>query len=195
MQHVELTVKGLSYSQGKSGAYALILAETGEGGRKLPVVIGGAEAQSIAVAMEKSVAPPRPLTHDTWKNMLNELGVTLEKIVIHRLVNGVFYASLYTIDAAGTSHVFDSRPSDAVALAVRFEGPIFAPTEIMEHAGITEKEETKADAGAVEEDHDIDHPEVSKEESREELELLLSEAVENEDYELAARLRDKLDKL
>ena len=195
MQHVELTVKGLSYSQGKSGAYALILAETGEGGRKLPVVIGGAEAQSIAVAMEKSVAPPRPLTHDTWKNMLNELGVTLEKIVIHRLVNGVFYASLYTIDAAGTSHVFDSRSSDAVALAVRFECPIFATTEIMEHAGITEKEETKADAGAVEEDHDIDHPEVSKEESREELELLLSEAVENEDYELAARLRDKLDKL
>ena len=195
MQHVELTVKGLSYSQGKSGAYALILAETGEGGRKLPVVIGGAEAQSIAVAMEKSVAPPRPLTHDTLKNMLNELGVTLEKIVIHRLVNGVFYASLYTIDAAGTSHVFDSRPSDAVALAVRFECPIFATTEIMEHAGITEKEETKADAGAVEEDHDIDHPEVSKEESREELELLLSEAVENEDYELAARLRDKLDKL
>ena len=109
MQHVELTVKGLSYSQGKSGAYALILAETGEGGRKLPVVIGGAEAQSIAVAMEKSVAPPRPLTHDTWKNMLNELGVTLEKIVIHRLVNGVFYASLYTIDAAGTSHVFGAQ--------------------------------------------------------------------------------------
>ena len=111
MQHIELTVKGLSYSQGKSGAYALILAETGEGGRKLPVVIGGAEAQSIAVAMEKSVAPPRPLTHDTWKNMLDELGVTLEKIVIHRLVNGVFYASLYTVDSSGGAHVFDSRPS------------------------------------------------------------------------------------
>ena len=195
MQHIELTVKGLSYSQGKSGAYALILAETGEGGRKLPVVIGGAEAQSIAVAMEKSVAPPRPLTHDTWKNMLNELGVTLEKIVIHRLVNGVFYASLYTVDTSGTPHVFDSRPSDAVALAVRFECPIFATPEIMEHAGITEKEETKADTSTMEEDYDIDHPEVSKEESREELELLLSEAVENEDYELAARLRDKLDKL
>ena len=127
--------------------------------------------------------------------MLNELGVTLEKVVIHRLVNGVFYASLYTIDAAGTPHVFDSRPSDAVALAVRFECPIFATPEIMEHAGITEKEETKADAGTIEEEHDIDHPEVSQEESREELELLLSEAVENEDYELAARLRDKLDKL
>lgn len=195
MQHIELTVKGLSYSQGKSGAYALILAEVGEGGRKLPVVIGGAEAQSIAVAMEKSVAPPRPLTHDTWKNMLNELGVMLEKVVIHRLVNGVFYASLYTIDAAGTSHIFDSRPSDAVALAVRFECQIFATTEIMEHAGITEKEETKADVDAIIEDDELDQGEDSPEETREELELLLSEAVENEDYELAARLRDKLDKL
>jgi bifunctional DNase/RNase len=196
MQHIELTVKGLSYSQGKSGAYALILAEVGEGGRKLPVVIGGAEAQSIAVAMEKSVAPPRPLTHDTWKNMLNELGVTLEKVVIHRLVNGVFYASLYTIDAAGTSHIFDSRPSDAVALAVRFECQIFATPEIMEHAGITEKEESKADARTLEEEEDdFDEPEVAQAETREELELRLTEAVENEDYELAARLRDKLDKL
>ncbi len=198
MQHIELTVKGLSYSQGKSGAYALILAEIGEGGRKLPVVIGGAEAQSIAVAMEKSVAPPRPLTHDTWKNMLDELGVTLEKIVIHRLVNGVFYASLYTFDAAGGAHVFDSRPSDAVALAVRFECSIFATPEIMEHAGITEKEESKADARALEEDEledDFDQPEVAQEETREDLELRLSEAVENEDYELAARLRDKLDNL
>ena len=195
MQHIELTVKGLSYSQGKSGAYALILAEVGEGGRKLPVVIGGAEAQSIAVAMEKSVAPPRPLTHDTWKNMLNELGVTLEKVVIHRLVNGVFYASLYTIDAAGTSHIFDSRPSDAVALAVRFECQIFATPEIMEHAGITEKAETKADVDAIIEDDELDQGEDSPEETREEIELLLSEAVENEDYELAARLRDKLDKL
>ena len=196
MQHIELTVKGLSYSQGKSGAYALILAETGEGGRKLPVVIGGAEAQSIAVAMEKSVAPPRPLTHDTWKNMLDELGVTLEKIVIHRLVNGVFYASLYTVDRSGGAHVFDSRPSDAVALAVRFECSIFATPEIMEHAGITEKEESKADARTLEEDEDdFDEPEVAQAETREELELRLTEAVENEDYELAARLRDKLDKL
>jgi len=110
-------------------------------------------------------------------------------------VNGVFYASLYTVDAAGKPHVFDSRPSDAVALAVRFECPIFATPEIMEHAGITDKEETKADAGTIEENDDFDEPEVSQEETKEELELLLSEAVENEDYELAARLRDKLSKL
>jgi bifunctional DNase/RNase len=193
MQEIELTVKGLSYSQGKSGAYALILAEKGEGGRKLPVVIGGAEAQSIAVAMEKSVAPPRPLTHDTWVNMLNEMQVTVQKVIIHRLVNGVFFASIYASDINGKSMVFDSRPSDAVALAVRVECPIYALAILLDQAGITPEEETEADgvpAQSVEEVQSTD-----SEESREELEALLDEAVENEDYELAARLRDKLDKL
>jgi len=193
MQEIELTVKGLSYSQGKSGAYALILAEKGEGGRKLPVVIGGAEAQSIAVAMEKSVAPPRPLTHDTWVNMLKEMQVTVQKVIIHRLVNGVFFASIYANDADGKSMVFDSRPSDAVALAVRVECPIFALSSLLEQAGITPQEESEAD-GTTQEIQEKVEPVVS-EETREELEALLDEAVENEDYELAARLRDKLDKL
>ena len=191
MHEVELTVKGLSYSQGKSGAYALILAEKGEGGRKLPVVIGGAEAQSIAVAMEKSVAPPRPLTHDTWMNMLKEMNVKIEKVVIHRLVNGVFFASIYSVDENGKQLIFDSRPSDAVALAVRVECPIYALASLLEQAGITPQEEQEADGTTgVEEELDT-----SGEQTREELKQLLEEAVENEDYELAARLRDKLDKL
>jgi len=191
MHEVELTVKGLSYSQGKSGAYALILAEKGEGGRKLPVVIGGAEAQSIAVAMEKSVAPPRPLTHDTWVNMLNEINVVIEKVIIHRLVNGVFFASIYSLDENGKQLIFDSRPSDAVALAVRVECPIYALESLLEDAGITPQEEQEADrTAAVEEELDT-----TQEQTKEELEKLLKEAVENEDYELAARLRDKLDKL
>lgn len=191
MHEVELTVKGLSYSQGKSGAYALILAEKGEGGRKLPVVIGGAEAQSIAVAMEKSVAPPRPLTHDTWVNMLNEINVVIEKVIIHRLVNGVFFASIYSLDENGKQLIFDSRPSDAVALAVRVECPIYALESLLEDAGITPQEEQEADGtAAVEEELDT-----IQEQTKEELEKLLKEAVENEDYELAARLRDKLDKL
>ena len=192
MHEVELTVKGLSYSQGKSGAYALILAEKGEGGRKLPVVIGGTEAQSIAVAMEKSVAPPRPLTHDTWVNMLKEMNVIVEKVVIHRLVNGVFFASIYSVDENGKQLIFDSRPSDAVALAVRVECPIYALDSLLEQAGITPQEEQEADGTAAVEEEEVDTPE---EQSREELEKLLEEAVENEDYELAARLRDKLDKL
>ncbi|MEY2970065.1 MAG: hypothetical protein RLZZ599_438 [Bacteroidota bacterium] len=193
MQEIELTVKGLSYSQGKSGAYALILAEKGEGGRKLPVVIGGAEAQSIAVAMEKSVAPPRPLTHDTWVNMLNEMQVTVQKVIIHRLVNGVFFASIYASDINGKSMVFDSRPSDAVALAVRVECPIYALAILLDQAGITPEEETEADGVPAQSVEEVQSTE--SEESREELEALLDEAVENEDYELAARLRDKLDKL
>jgi len=192
MHEVELTVKGLSYSQGKSGAYALILAEKGERGRKLPVVIGGAEAQSIAVAMEKSVAPPRPLTHDTWVNMLKEMNVIVEKVVIHRLVNGVFFASIYSVDENGKQLIFDSRPSDAVALAVRVECPIYALDSLLEQAGITPQEEQEADGIAAVEEEELDTPEAQ---SREELEQLLEEAVENEDYELAARLRDKLDKL
>ena len=191
MHEVELTVKGLSYSQGKSGAYALILAEKGEGGRKLPVVIGGAEAQSIAVAMEKSVAPPRPLTHDTWMNMLKEINVKIEKVVIHRLVNGVFFASIYSMDENGKQLIFDSRPSDAVALAVRVECPIYALASLLEQAGITPQEEQEAD-GTTEIEEELD---TQEEQTREELEQLLEEAVENEDYELAARLRDKLDKL
>jgi len=193
MQEIELTVKGLSYSQGKSGAYALILAEKGEGGRKLPVVIGGAEAQSIAVAMEKSVAPPRPLTHDTWVNMLNEMQVTVQKVIIHRLVNGVFFASIYASDINGKSMVFDSRPSDAVALAVRVGCPIYALAILLDQAGITPEEETEADGVPAQSVEEVQSTE--SEESREELEALLDEAVENEDYELAARLRDKLDKL
>ena len=193
MQEIEITVKGLSYSQGKSGAYALILAEKGPNGRKLPIVIGGAEAQSIAVALEKSIAPPRPMTHDTWNNMLKELGVVLEKVLIHRLVNGIFYASIYLRNEQGAQLVFDSRPSDAVALAVRLESPIYALESILEQGGITDKEEKQADAELeVEED---ESPIGEGQLSLEDLEEQLAEAVLKEDYELAARLRDDIDKL
>jgi bifunctional DNase/RNase len=194
MQEIEITVKGLSYSQGKSGAYALILAEKGPDARKLPVVIGGAEAQSIAVALEKSIAPPRPMTHDTWQNMLDELGTQIEKVLIHRLVNGVFYASIYARNEHGAQLIFDSRPSDAVALAVRVDCPIYVLASILEQAGITDKEERVAD-GVEEDVAEEGTPSEIEVDSITLLEKQLEEAVENEDYELAARLRDKLDKL
>lgn len=194
MQEIEITVKGLSYSQGKSGAYALILAEKGPDARKLPVVIGGAEAQSIAVALEKSIAPPRPMTHDTWQNMLDELGTQIEKVLIHRLVNGVFYASIYARNEHGAQLIFDSRPSDAVALAVRVDCPIYVLASILEQAGITEKEERVAD-GVEEDVAEEDTPSETEADSITLLEKQLEEAVENEDYELAARLRDRIDKL
>lgn len=194
MQEIEITVKGLSYSQGKSGAYALILAEKGPDARKLPVVIGGAEAQSIAVALEKSIAPPRPMTHDTWQNMLDELGTQIEKVLIHRLVNGVFYASIYARNEHGAQLIFDSRPSDAVALAVRVDCPIYVLASILEQAGITEKEERVAD-GVEEDVAEEGTPSETEADSVTLLEKQLEEAVENEDYELAARLRDRIDKL
>lgn len=194
MQEIEITVKGLSYSQGKSGAYALILAEKGPDARKLPVVIGGAEAQSIAVALEKSIAPPRPMTHDTWQNMLDELGTQIEKVLIHRLVNGVFYASIYARNEHGAQLIFDSRPSDAVALAVRVDCPIYVLASILEQAGITEKEERVAD-GVEEDVAEEGIPSETEADSITLLEKQLEEAVENEDYELAARLRDRIDKL
>jgi bifunctional DNase/RNase len=194
MQEIEITVKGLSYSQGKSGAYALILAEKGPDARKLPVVIGGAEAQSIAVALEKSIAPPRPMTHDTWQNMLDELGTQIEKVLIHRLVNGVFYASIYARNEHGAQLIFDSRPSDAVALAVRVDCPIYVLASILEQAGITEKEERVAD-GVEEDIAEESTPSETEADSITLLEKQLEEAVENEDYELAARLRDRIDKL
>jgi bifunctional DNase/RNase len=125
--------------------------------------------------------------------MLKEMQVIVQKVIIHRLVNGVFFASIYAIDADGKSMVFDSRPSDAEALAVRVECPIFALSTLLEQAGITPQEESEADGTAQEIQEEVE-PVVSKE-TREELEALLDEAVENEDYELAARLRDKLDKL
>lgn len=192
MQEIEITVKGLSYSQGKSGAYALILAERGPNARKLPVVIGGAEAQSIAVALEKSIAPPRPMTHDTWQIMLGELGAQVQKILIHRLVNGVFYASIYVRNEEGAELIFDSRPSDAVALAVRLEAPMYVLESILEQAGITETEEHIADMTSEGEGEKATDEIPDK---RETLEQQLEEAVENEDYELAARLRDQIDKL
>ena len=192
MQEIEITVKGLSYSQGKSGAYALILAERGPNPRKLPVVIGGAEAQSIAVALEKSIAPPRPMTHDTWQIMLGELGALVQKILIHRLVNGVFYASIYVRNEEGAELIFDSRPSDAVALAVRLEVPMYVLESILEQAGITETEEHIADMTSEEGEGDAIEETPDK---RESLEQQLNDAVENEDYELAARLRDQIDKL
>lgn len=194
MQEIEITVKGLSYSQGKSGAYALILAEKGPDARKLPIVIGGAEAQSIAVALEKSIAPPRPMTHDTWQNMLDELGTQIEKVLIHRLVNGVFYASIYARNEHGAQLIFDSRPSDAVALAVRVDCPIYVLASILEQAGITEKEERVAD-GVEEDVAEVGIPSETEADSITLLEKQLEEAVENEDYELAARLRDRIDKL
>jgi bifunctional DNase/RNase len=200
MQKVRLTIKGLSYSERQTGAYALLLAEE-NGQRKLPIVIGGFEAQSIAIALEKAVTPPRPLTHDLFKNILEAFQTTITEVIIHKIKDGVFFASIL-LEQDGVVEMVDARPSDAVALAVRFKCPIFTTEEVLEKAGMILDEE-KGGKPIVAEEEEDEAQEVQKHETinnpleaatLKELNDMMQSAVANEDYELAARIRDEIDK-
>lgn len=201
MQKVRLTVKGLSYSERQTGAYALLLAEE-NGERKLPIVIGGFEAQSIAIALEKAVSPPRPLTHDLFKNVLGTFQVTIKEVVIHKIKDGVFYASLIA-DREGKQEVIDARPSDAVALAVRYQCPIFTSEDVLNKAGMILEEDQGEKPNVVSVGEEDDDDKVVAEPSTQnpissasmkDLERMMKKAVASEDYELAARIRDEIDK-
>ena len=133
MSLVKLTIKGISYSQTQNGAYALILNEV-DGDRKLPIVIGAFEAQSIAIALEKEIKPPRPLTHDLFKNFADRFGIIVKQVIIHKLVDGVFYSSIIC-ERDKIEEIIDARTSDAIALALRFSAPIFTYKNILEKAG------------------------------------------------------------
>ena len=141
MSLVRLNIKGISYSQTQSGAYALILSEV-DGQRKLPIVIGAFEAQSIAIALEKDIQPPRPLTHDLFKNFSDRFDIVVKQVIIHKLVDGVFYASLIC-ERDKIEEIIDARTSDAIALALRFSAPIFTYKNILEKAGIILKTDSK----------------------------------------------------
>ena len=197
---VKLNIKGISYSQTQTGAYALILEEE-LGQRKLPIIIGSFEAQSIALALEKDIRTPRPLTHDLFVSMGQAFQFFVKGVFIHKLEDGVFYSNILMEDKDGREEEIDSRTSDAIALAIRFDAPIYALEKVMEKAGIhleVQEKEEKSIASAIREIE----KEVAKQEKRfdfssktkEELEIEMKEAVKNEDYELAARLRDELDK-
>ncbi len=204
MDRVRLHIKGLSYSQTQSGAYALVLGED-EGDRRLPIIIGGFEAQSIAIALEKDVNPPRPLTHDLFKNFADQFAISLKEVVIHKLQDGVFF-SILVCENNGQEQVLDARTSDAVALAIRFECPIFTYKEILDKAGIILKESspksgTRSTAASDEAASATTHSSPSasskgslSKQSTDKLHQLLDEAVKNEDYEAAARIRDEIDK-
>ncbi len=200
MSLVRLTIKGISYSQTQSGAYALVLSEM-EGTRTLPIIIGAFEAQSIAIALEKEIRPPRPLTHDLFKSFAERFSITVKQIIIHKLVDGVFFSSLIC-ERDGVEEVIDTRTSDAIALAVRFQAPIFTYENILDKAGIYLK--TEEELGGTS-DHDTSEVELTSEIeftsaadfsdlSLSELEEQLQEAVNNEDYELAAKIRDEISK-
>ena len=202
MKLIPLTIKGISYSQTQTGAYALILSER-VNGKKLPIIIGSFEAQSIAIGLEKEINPPRPLTHDLFKRMADLFDISLSKVVIERLIDGVFYATVY-LKRAGYEYTMDARTSDAVALAIRFRAPMFTTEEILEKAGI-ELEELPGAGASKKALQQPSAPAKSKPEpqseknalrvySREELERMLREALDKEDYELAANIRDELER-
>ena len=197
MSLVRLNIKGISYSQTQSGAYALVLSEV-EGERTLPIIIGAFEAQSIAIALEKEIKPPRPLTHDLFKTFSDRFQINVKQVIIHKLVDGVFYSSLIC-ERDRIEEIIDARTSDAIALATRFNAPIFTYENILDKAGIflKAKEESTEDVAKIELEEFL--PEASedislKEITLDELHKKLDEAVVNEDYELAAKLRDEISK-
>jgi bifunctional DNase/RNase len=203
MSLVRLNIKGISYSQTQNGAYALILNEA-DGDRKLPIVIGAFEAQSIAIALEKEIRPPRPLTHDLFKNFSDRFSIVIKQVIIHKLVDGVFYSSLIC-ERDNIEEIIDARTSDAIALALRFKAPIFTYKNILDKAGIYLKVDPKKEDGDVDSIlmDDLIAEEIEtiafgndiyKDKSSEELNTLLGEAVENEDYETAAKIRDEISK-
>lgn len=205
MSLVRLNIKGISYSQTQNGAYALILSEE-DGDRKLPIVIGAFEAQSIAIALEKEIMPPRPLTHDLFKTFANRFEITVKQVIIHKLLDGVFYSSIIC-ERDHIEEIIDARTSDAIALALRFNAPIFTYKNILDTAGISTETETKKIEGskkteAVIEELITGSPQESLKQpktdysnkSLKSLKKMLEEAVANEDYEKAAGIRDEISK-
>ena len=205
MSLVRLKIKGISYSQTQNGAYALILNEV-DGDRKLPIVIGAFEAQSIAIALEKEIKPPRPLTHDLFKNFADRFDVVIKQVIIHKLVDGVFYSSIIC-ERDKIEEIIDARISDAIALALRFNAPIFTYKTILDKAGIflkfssKEKEENDDSIMVDEILQEGETVEIKSgatdgytELSIDELNKELERAVNSEDYEKAAKLRDEISK-
>ncbi|WP_395053919.1 bifunctional nuclease domain-containing protein [Flavobacterium sp.] len=206
MSLVKLTIKGISYSQTQNGAYALILNEV-DGERKLPIVIGAFEAQSIAIALEKEIKPPRPLTHDLFKSFADRFDIVVKQVIIHKLVDGVFYSSIIC-ERDKIEEIIDARTSDAIALALRFAAPIFTYKNILDKAGIylnanpNDIENQNADDEGVlstPETFGIENDDTTskndyKKFSLIELHEFLEMAVQEEDYEKAARIRDEISK-
>ena len=201
MSLIKLTIKGISYSQTQSGAYALVLSEM-EGARTLPIIIGAFEAQSIAIALEKEIRPPRPLTHDLFKTFADCFLITVKEVIIHKLVDGVFFSSL-VCEREGVEEIIDTRTSDAIAIAVRFLAPIYTYENILDKAGVYLKieEELSLKETLEPEELSLEIDEIlSKKEDRfsnlslEELHTELEAAVDDENYELAAKIRDEISK-
>ena len=201
MDLIQMTVRGISYSETQTGAYALILNEE-KGERKLPIIIGGFEAQSIAIALEQEVKPSRPLTHDLFKSFGERFNIYVKQVIIHKLVDGIFFSSLIC-ERDKIEEIIDARTSDAIALAIRYNAPIYAYDSILKKAGFTAaisenskklsedkwiQNFVKEQSDRNEDIGDLKKLSVSK------LKSLLTKLVSQENYEKAAKVRDELSK-
>lgn len=190
-EKVKLEIVGLSYSQTQSGAYALVLSEAG-GKRRLPIIIGGFEAQAIAIELEK-MTPTRPLTHDLFKSFATSFDVNIKEVIIYNLVEGIFYSKI-VCDKNGQTVEIDARTSDAIAIGVRFSCPVYTFENILSSAGILlDEAAVENELNEIEEEEEVEVQSVESD-SIEELEKQLKIAIENEDYELASKLRDLINK-
>ena len=192
MQLIQLDIVGLSYSQTQTGAYALVLGEL-TGNRRLPIIIGSFEAKAIAVALESEIKPERPITHDLFTTFCKGFNIRVQKVVISSIKDGIFSSIIYCVDNKGQELELDARTSDAVAIAVRFNAPIFTYLVIMEDAGII----LDKDITPSVEKKKVGFPEIESEFaslSLNELEQALQKAVSEEDYEHASKIRDEINK-
>ena len=201
MKKIRLEIAGITYSQTQSGSYVLTLAEV-SGKRKLPIVIGGFEAQAIAIELEK-MAPNRPLTHDLFKSFCEAYNVMVTEVIIYKFHEGVFYAKIICIKENEVTEI-DSRTSDAIAIGVRFNCPIYSFNSVLDEVGNTkelgefDEDDDSSDEDNIEQlelDDPFNHDVYSDDnDSIEELQNKLKEAIEREEYELASRLRDEIAK-
>ena len=198
MELVELKIQGISYSDKTSGAFALILQET-NGSRKLPIVIGGFEAQAIAIGLEKKIKTSRPLTHELFKSFAEKFGIKFNHVIISKLKDGVFFSNIVCENNDDVIKI-DSRTSDAIALSIRFNAPIFVKKDILDEAGFDDDKKYSEEINFT--DNNFFKDENSnksyikskdiKKISTNNIKKMLENSLQNEDYEMAARLRDEL---
>ncbi len=191
MDYKKLVIRGISYSQTQSGAYALLL-EDEETNVKLPVVIGNFEAQSISLGLEKDIQPPRPLTHDLFSKFVTSTSYHLESVIIYQIVDGVFFSNInFKNKSNGEDLILDARTSDAVAMAVRFDAPIFTTQQVLNEAGILlDLEETVKEDLAQELETPLEN--ILQNNTMEELQQLLEVAVKDEDFDFALEIQEEI---
>tara|TARA_B100001250_G_scaffold215304_1_gene184741 strand:- start:1340 stop:1939 length:600 start_codon:yes stop_codon:yes gene_type:complete len=197
MNLIKLNIIGLSYSQFKSGAYALFLEED-NGLKKLSIVIGACEAQAIAIGLDKNIISPRPLTHDLFSSIADKSDLLLDKVIIHKLEKGIFFSSITFFNkTSNKSFIIDARTSDAIAIAIRFNAPIYTYKKILEKANDYLKEDPEENEKNTNIELEVEKTKIKQSGiiNIEVLENKLAKAIQNEDYESAAKIRDQIKKL